>query len=108
MGFNSAQLLFFLGGVTIKGGDTFVDAHTLKERGLHMYGVNTGETSSNFPPISADDSPSLAQCLLISLFTQANSYGFHIFHRRGSSNLFIENYEAGMWTSWKKIPSVSI
>ena len=67
-----------------------------------MYGVNTGETSSNFPPISADDSPSLAQCLLISLFTQANSYGFHIFHRRGSSNLFIENCEAGVWTSWKK------
>lgn len=103
-----AQFFGVLGDVTIIGSDTLnVDAHALKEVGIHIYGVNSGNTSSNLPPTSVDDTSNLAQCLLISIFT-STGYGFHIFHRRNSTNFFIENYEAGEWSSWRKIPSTAI
>ena len=102
-----ADLAAVLGVGTINGENTFVDAHTLKELGLHTYNVNAGGASSNFPPVSADVTENSGQCVLISMFTE-NNYGFHIFHRRNSSNLFIENCENGVWSSWIKIPGVAI
>lgn len=97
--------------MTIIGADERIDANDVRFRqvGFHIFGVNTinTETEYNYPPTSADDVRSLAQCTLLSIFTSEN-YGYQIFHRRKSPHFFIRSYEIDAWGLWTKIPGVAI
>jgi len=104
-----AQFFGVLGGVLIKGQNLKIDPDDpgLRIRGIYFYSVNCEDFQEKYPPVSVDDTGSVAQCILITVFTEVN-YGFLFFHRRRSSNFFLRNYENIGWDSWKKIQGNNI